>query len=29
VPAASHFMHLENPDAVNAEMLRFFAQVEG
>jgi pimeloyl-ACP methyl ester carboxylesterase len=29
VPSASHFMHLENPDAVNAAVLRFFAVVEG
>ena len=29
VPSASHFMHLDNPDAVNAGMLRFFDQVKG
>jgi pimeloyl-ACP methyl ester carboxylesterase len=29
VPSASHFMHLENPGAVNANLLRFFAQVKG
>ena len=28
VPSASHFMHLENPNAVNAGLLRFFAQVK-
>jgi len=29
VPSASHFMHLENPDPVNAGLLRFFTQVDG
>ena len=28
VPSASHFMHLENPHAVNASLLHFFAQVK-
>lgn len=28
VPSASHFMHVENPHAVNVGLLRFFAQVK-
>ena len=27
VPGASHAMHVENPDAVNAALLRFFAEI--